>query len=398
MNKEQYKYIQNHQAIWQQQGFDYQFAVFLCKLMSCSLHDKVIYEREEDIVIEKESGITQLIQVKHTYKDNEIITNSSTDIWKTIKNWYEWIYTYQHNKKDLNNMELYIITNKQNENKNELLRTISNVQRGDAQSSSLKDTITKFKDKRYSKDICEELLTHEERILPFLMKVRIKEVKDPFEEMFEQLELRSLKGYDITDAFEQIIGRMVQLKTNFKGNEFSFTVEYFLEQFRDIFQKLLLKELTPVEVDYVTPPDNYNSSVMVKQLLSIDAIDKDDKDDIELIIAYKNYFCYLNSLDAYMLKEHIITTKTKRQLDNKFVDVWKLIQKRAYRGCKEDVQDIKERGYNCYTTTMEQDVSCNGTNIIKPFSSGWFLNLSNSDSPSVYWRKDWNEYYKNEKL
>lgn len=106
MNKEQYKYIQSHQALWQQQGFDYQFAVFLCELMSCSLHDKVIYEREDDIVIEEVSGLTKLIQVKHTYKENENITNSSSDIWKTLDNWYDWIYNYNANGKELNKIEL----------------------------------------------------------------------------------------------------------------------------------------------------------------------------------------------------------------------------------------------------------------------------------------------------
>lgn len=394
MNTEQYKYIQSHQALWQQQGFDYQFAVFLCELMSCSLHDKVIYEREDDIVIEEVSGLTKLIQVKHTYKENENITNSSSDIWKTLDNWYDWIYNYNANGKELNKIELYIITNKHNDNKNELLTAIENVQRGNAETQLLKEVITKLLKLESCKDFCNELLAHEERISPFLMKIKVIEKENPFEDMYERLQARSLKGYDVSNAFEQIIGRMIKLKTNYKGKELSFTVEEFMDQFRDILQKLLLKELTPIEDDDFHIPNNYGSSVMVKQLLSIDAIEENNDQDIELITAYKNYYCYLNSLDAYKVREHIITETTEKQLDSKFIDEWKLIQRRVYRGCKDEESEIKDRGFKCYTTTMEKEINLNGTKISKPFSSGWYLNLSNQESPLVFWRKDWNEYCK----
>lgn len=390
MNEDQLKFIQNHQAIWQQQGFDYQFAVYLYYLISGDLHDSITYEDVDDIVVEYQNGETNLIQVKHSYNGGKI-TNSSDDIWKTLDNWHEWIYTHNAGGKDVKKLELTIITNK--EVSNDLLNTIAAIKIGDAGTDALKKVLVDLSNLKSAQNICNKLLSHPDRILPLLMKISTIKIENPYQVIYEKLLLRSPKGYSIDNAFEEIVGRMTQKKEQLQPNhKMSLTVEEFNYLCEDIFQNLMISPMTPIEPESKSIPQDYLSTNMVKQLLSIDLIKEDDPNDAELLHAYYNYWCYENSLDMWFVQNHYLTEYTIQKLNEKFKFDWRLILNRSFRKCDDSESSIKECGYTCYTDTMNKEIKLNGLTIPVPFSSGWYLNLSNEDIPSVYWRKDWGQY------
>ena len=60
------KFISRHKADLQQAGFDDQFASFVYFLLSIDGGDEIVYEKEDDIVVNRVDGCKWLIQVKHS--------------------------------------------------------------------------------------------------------------------------------------------------------------------------------------------------------------------------------------------------------------------------------------------------------------------------------------------
>lgn len=387
MKEDQLEFIETHKADWQQKGFDYQYAIFVYLLMKGQLKDRVIYEEADDIVINYQNGKTRLIQVKHSIKDSSL-TNSSDDVWKTLDNWYEWIFSHNAGGKNINDLELELITNKKNFN--DLLLAIQKVQSGDANSDFLRKVLNDLLEKKSSKPFCEKLLSDETRILPFLMKIKFVYLLDPYAEAYQELLKRSPKGYSIDNAFDEIVGRMAKKKLSSDNNShLSMTVEEFNFLCEDIFQGLVMQPFKAIEKEDKDIPKDYLSTNMVKQLLSIKLFSADDINNVELLTAYHNLWSYENSMDFWYVQNHCLTDKSIRDLNQKFKREWSLTLSRNFRKCDNTESSIVDCGYNCYLDTMDKEIELNGILIPKPFSSGWYLNLSNEHKPSVYWRRDW---------
>lgn len=83
------EFIERHSALKQAQGFDVQFVAFVYYLLKINGGDSIVYEKEDDIVVNLHDGTRWLIQVKNSTDDEARITDADSDFWKTFGNWIE---------------------------------------------------------------------------------------------------------------------------------------------------------------------------------------------------------------------------------------------------------------------------------------------------------------------
>lgn len=132
------EFIKNHSAFWQQNGFDYQFALFIKYLFDCDLDDIVKYEDEDDVVIEYASGGVDLVQVKHSFLEGKRMTNSDENIWKTISNWQHYLTIREQENKPTRDIRCILVVNMTPAH--EFLTVIDRVRHGEADYRQLKQT------------------------------------------------------------------------------------------------------------------------------------------------------------------------------------------------------------------------------------------------------------------
>ncbi|OUO40596.1 hypothetical protein B5F82_04020 [Megamonas hypermegale] len=100
--------MSSHQASEQMIGYLYQIHYALKLLLENDNPDyQISFEKFDDVAFDKDGQPIQLIQLKHHVKHQGNLTNSSTDLWRTLKVWIDFL---SQKKELLNNTEFLIIT------------------------------------------------------------------------------------------------------------------------------------------------------------------------------------------------------------------------------------------------------------------------------------------------
>lgn len=394
------EFYTRHSAYFQQIGFDVQFAGCMYYLISLGDTDTLEYETKDDFVVYRaENGetITEYYQMKHTKNIGANMTDADDDFWKSVDNWIEIykLHTSDEKKTYFTKARFIILTNKQP--KNYLHNLAKQLQDGEIQLDAIKTELNnRIQSDPSYKETAEKLLNlGDGPMLQFLMKLRIQYFEDFIKDMYTHF----VQTYFNASRSDQIVRNLVSDLWTFKqhcAGKFSFTGSEFRQRFKYILEQVSLNDDYLVMDGYDDQPvipDNFADLMMVKQLAMVDAIDTPPStEDIYLMEYLTTFYQFQNAMQGFE-KIQLVTPERKKKIDkvafNKYHSLFKthqdkLIQRdRSGKALEEEEQ--KEAGRNTLNAVMDSTLNVTRLTIDKGFSNGWFLSMSNEDSPRVVW-------------
>ena len=383
------EFISRHKADLQACGFDIQFIAFVNFLLDIKGGDVIEYEKEDDIVVSCTDGTKWFIQVKNSVRDNAKMTDADDDFWKTFDNWLS-LYDLSESKKDFlkygNRFILY--TNKILSNS--FYEQIKNLRDG---SCGIKDVISFFNSVKntvsYYSTI-EKLLGMDGTDLNrFLHKVEVMQVTNPMKALYEKfLEIYN-KPTKADLIVSELLGKLYTEKINAaKNNEtLSYEKTNFLNKYRGILQKVSDESLVSICDDVIELPKDVKDIPFIKYLDEIDVLDLPDS--IEEY--YGNWFCYNRSIQYYYSVQ-LMTPELEKSMNSTAKKLWSNTFRYKHLKINCNSLDAEKIGaaQECFFEVMEKNIYIDNTReIYPPFSSGWFLNMTNDlDHPSICWHID----------
>lgn len=383
------EFISRHKADLQTCGFDIQFIAFVNFLLDIKGGDVIEYEKEDDIVVSCTDGTKWFIQVKNSVRDNAKMTDADDDFWKTFDNWLS-LYDLSESKKDFlkygNRFILY--TNKILSNS--FYEQIKNLRDG---SCGIKDVISFFNSVKntvsYYSTI-EKLLGMDGTDLNrFLHKVEVMQVTNPMKALYEKfLEIYN-KPTKADLIVSELLGKLYTEKINAaKNNEtLSYEKTNFLNKYRGILQKVSDESLVSICDDVIELPKDVKDIPFIKYLDEIDVLNLPDS--IEEY--YGNWFCYNRSVQYYYSVQ-LMTPELEKSMNSTAKSNWYNIfrHKHIKVNCHSSDAEKIDAAQNCFYEVMNERISFdNARSIYPPFSSGWFLNMTNDkDHPYICWHID----------
>lgn len=383
------EFISRHKADLQACGFDIQFIAFVNFLLDIKGGDVIEYEKEDDIVVSCTDGTKWFIQVKNSVRDNAKMTDADDDFWKTFDNWLS-LYDLSESKKDFlkygNRFILY--TNKILSNS--FYEQIKNLRDGscgikDVISflNSVKNTVSYYSTK-------EKLLGMDETDLNrFLHKVEVMQVTNPMMALYEKfLEIYN-KPTKADLIVSELLGKLYTEKINAaKNNEtLSYEKTNFLNKYRGILQKVSDESLVSICDDVIEIPKDVKDIPFIKYLDEIDVLNLPDS--IEEY--YGNWFCYNRSVQYYYSVQ-LMTDEMEKSMNSTAKSIWYNIfsNKHIKVNCHSSDAEKIDAAQKCFCEVINRNISFdNARSIYPPFSSGWFLNMTNDkDHPYICWHID----------
>lgn len=379
------EFIERHSALKQEQGFNIQFVAFVYYLLGLKAGDSIFYEKEDDIVVTLHDGARWLIQVKNSTDDEARITDADSDFWKTFGNWTE-LYNLSDDKETFLKAgnKFILFTNK--EFANSFYNQIKQLQDGsigiDEVCTFLEET---EKTVSYYDKVQTLLKLGKVTLNRFLLKVEFVQVKDLLGDIYDTFLNQHYSPTKADKVFSELLGKMLKEKIESvqKGLPFGYERGKFLMQYKGILQYVSDKDLTPRK-ECTSYPENITEAPFMKRLYAIDAIENDS--DKEAYIG--NWLCFQNSMQYYTATQ-LMTPELEKSISNTAFTLWHSNFKRNHIGIRKHSSEDKkiEAAQKCLYDMMEKDIAYTDSRFIRvPFSSGWFLNLTNDEeSPTICW-------------
>lgn len=382
------EFINRHKADLQACGFDIQFIAFVNFLLDIKGGDVITYEKEDDIVVSCTDGTKWLIQVKNSVGDNAKMTDADSDFWKTFNNWLS-LYDLSESKNDFlkfgNRFILY--TNKILSNS--FYEQIKNLQDG---SCSIEDVILFLnninKAVSYYHEVEIMLKLDKVELNRFLHKVEIMQVADPLGALYEKFLETYNKPTKADLIVSELLGKLYKEKINAAKNHQTLFYEKndFLNKCRGILQKVSDESLVPIKDDVVELPKNVNELPFIKYLDEINVLDLPDY--IEIYYGY--WFCY-NRFIQYYYSVQLMTPELEIAMNASAKSLWlNIFHKHNKKGFHSSASEKIDAAQRCFFEVMEKNIPIDDVrSIFTPFSSGWFLNMTNDiEHPYIYWHID----------
>lgn len=382
------EFITRHSASLQSLGFDIQFAAFIHYLLKIKCGDEIVYERADDLVVTCHDGTRWLIQVKNSVEDNAKLTDADNDFWKTIENWIQ-LYRLDDDKdkflKDGNKFILF--TNKKFENK--FCDKIKGLQNG---SLGIDEICASFKEVEstvsYYNTVQELLKLERITLRRFLLKIDFVRIKDVYGDIYEQFLNFYFRPTKADEIFNELLGRMLREKVEILKEKGTYKYEkgYFLQKHKDLLQQLFSEDLTPLISDTTNCPENVMEYPFMKRLDKINVVD----DECDQKIYYGYWLCYFNSYQQYCSVQ-LMTPELEKQITQKAFPLWyNTFQEAHVEIFKTSPHERKNSAARrCFYNVMKMNIPYSDSHFITiPFSSGWFLNMTNDDNPQICWHYD----------
>lgn len=389
------KFISRHKADLQQAGFDDQFASFVYFLLSIDGGDEIVYEKEDDIVVNRVDGCKWFMQVKHSVDKDTKMTDADSDFWKTIENWlslYNFCYTDEDKCNFLRMGNRFIIyTNKIVVNA--FAAQILELRSGDI--GSVRPFLKSIEKKVSYYSVVKSLLALKEvELRKFLMRIEILESGDPLENLYN-IFLQKFQNPTKADLIvNELLGKMLQEKKRAADSrvELKYLKEDFLIANKGILNKVGDESLSalPYDENTILLPDDIKQWPMVRQMEKVQVIDMNNPEDERLVTYYGFWYCCENS-KQYYYSTQLMTPELEHSIDDRAVYYWKISHNKHHQKVRPNSNDeIKnEAGANCFYEMMEKEIGEGLRKLQIPFSSGWFLNLSNQPNSKLHWHCDW---------
>jgi len=391
------EFISRHKADLQQAGFDDQFGCFVYFLLSIDGGDEIIYESEDDIVVNCADGCRWLIQVKHSVDSDSRMTDADLDIWKTIDNWIS-LYSYCKTEAEKNSFfqqgnRLIIYTNKVV--CNTFVKQISSLRNGDIEFTTMKSFLKGVEKSVSYYSIVQRLLDFKDvELRKFLLKVEVIDSGDPLSKLYTIFLNKFHNPTKADQIVNELLGKMLREKKAAADSQkqLKYLKEDFMVANKSILNKVGDESLSALSYneDTISLPINICQWPMVQQMEKIMVVDTNNDEDHVLIMYYGYWYCCENS-KQYYYSIQLMTPELEQSIDNSATKSWKLsFQEHHHRVRQNSDNETKIiAGAACFYDTMKMEISHGSQKLQFPFSSGWFLNLSNQHNSDVHWHYDW---------
>lgn len=383
------EFIRRHKADLQACGFDIQFVAFVNFLFDIKGGDVIAYEKEDDIVVSCTEGTKWLIQVKNSVDDNAKMTDADSDFWKTFDNWLS-LYDLSESKEEFlkpgNRFILY--TNK--ELSNSFNEQIKNLRDGNCGIEEVISFLKKVEKEVSYYPVVKKMLDLDKiELNKFLHKVEVIQVADSLRVLYEKFLIIYNMPTKADQIVSELLGDLYKEKINAAKNHqtLSYEKSEFLKKYRGILQKVSDESLVPIQDDVVDIPQDVNEIPFIKYLDEIAVLNLPDS--IEEY--YGNWFCYNRSIQYYYSVQ-LMTPGLEKSMNSTAKTLWSNSFRNKHRKINCHSLDTEKiyAAQDCFYEVMEKSIPFdNVRSIHPPFSSGWFLNMTNDiDHPSICWHID----------
>lgn len=390
-------------------GFIYQIYYFLYRLLSMQEGETVSLEKFEDVGAEK--GERKIYyQLKHTVATSGTtiarMRDRDTDLWKTLSMWIDKIEKLGADatqREEITRSEFVLLSNKSTE-ENTFFQKVKNYQ-----TEGKWDELKKYIEEQAVNGTTEETLTGDGK--------KAKTIRDYtkhvnefalLKEFLAKVDTRFMSDDDIKTKIDYLLinrhhfgeknaivlrevlyGRVSDMLT---GNELEFTLETFHKTFGELFTKVKERKFVPKNRK-VTIPIEPRRQTFIRQLVDIDDVMAQTKDDIEDLTLQRLQFenDYNDAL--------AVGDSDDRALFEKDV---KARWKKHYRTQNNGISavsapaDVEQAARNVLEKVRGEHPMFDQDELNETSSNGCFYYFSDGDKPKIGWRYDWKEKYNGE--
>ena len=383
------EFINRHKADLQTCGFDIQFIAFVNFLLDIKGGDVITYEKEDDIVVSCTDGTKWLIQVKNSVDDNAKMTDADSDFWKTIDNWLS-LYDLSELKEEFLKLGNRFILYTNKELSNTFNEQIKNLRDG---SYGIEEVISFLKnvEKKVSYyPVVKKMLDLDKvELNKFLHKVEVMQVADTLTALYEKFLEKFNMPTKADLIVSELLGKLFEEKINAATNRKTLSYEKtdFLKKYRGILQKVSDESLVPIQDDVVDIPQDVKDIPFIKYLDEIDVLNLPDS--IEEY--YGNWFCYNRSIQYYYSVQ-LMTPELERSINSTAKSLWSITFRSKHCKIRNHSSALEkiDAAQGCFFEVMGKNIPIDNVHsIFTPFSSGWFLNMTNDiEHPYICWHID----------
>lgn len=383
------EFVKRHKADLQALGFDIQFLVFVNYLLDIKGGDVITYEKEDDIVVSCTDGTKWLIQVKNSVDDDAKMTDADSDFWKTFDNWLTF-YNLSDSKEDFlkdgNRFILY--TNKALSNS--FYEQIKGLKHGKCGIEEVISFLQKVKDTVSYFPIVKKLLKlGKVELRMFLLKVEVMQVPNSLGALYEKFLIQNNRPTKADQIVWELLGKLhtEKIKAVTDRQTFSLEKNTFLHEYRGILQKVSDESLTPIQDDIKEIPEDVNQLPFIKYLEQIDVLNLPDS----VGEYYGAWLCYKNSIQYYFSTQ-LMTPELETTMNSSAKSLWSIPFRKYNQRIRSNTpkNDKISAAQNCFYEVMDMRIPIDDRrSIYVPFSSGWFLNMTNDmEHPTICWHYD----------
>lgn len=383
------EFVKRHKADLQACGFDIQFLTFVNFLFIIKGGDVITYEKEDDIVVSCTDETKWFIQVKNSVDDGAKMTDADPDFWKTFDNWLT-LYGIRTSKDDfLKEGDRFILyTNKTLSNS--FYEQIRGLKHGKCGIEDVIPFLQEVKDTVSYFSIVEKMLKlGAVELRMFLLKVEVMQVTNPLGTLYDNFLDQFNKPTKADQIVWELLGRLYTEKINAaKKREFlSYEKNAFLNEYRGILQKVSDESLTPIQDDIVEIPEDVIDFPFIKYLQQIDVLNLPDS--IEKYCG--DWLCFCRSIQYYNSVQ-LMTPELEKAMNFSAKSLWFDSFSRCHRRIRSNSSDEEkvDAAQKCLDEVIDKSIPIdNMRSIYTPFSSGWFLNMTNDiEHPTICWHYD----------
>ena len=383
------EFVKRHKADLQALGFDVQFLAFVNYLLDIKGGDVITYEKEDDIVVSCTDGTKWLIQVKNSVDDDAKMTDADSDFWKTFDNWLT-LYDISTSKvdflKDGNRFILY--TNKALSNS--FYEQIKGLKHGKCGIEEVISFLQKVKNTVSYFPIVEKMLKlGKVELRMFLLKVEVMQVSNSLGVLYEKFLIQNNRPTKAELIVCELLGKLHTEKINaaYSHKTLSYEKNAFLNEYRGILQKVSDESLIPIIDDNIEIPEDVNELPFIKYLEQINVLNFADS----VGEYYGAWLCYKNSMQKYYSTQQM-TPELECSMNFSAKRIWSIPFRKCHQRIRQkSSEDEKiDAAQNCFYEVIGKNIPIdNMRSIYKPFSSGWFLNMTNDmEHPTICWHYD----------
>lgn len=383
------EFVKRHKADLQALGFDIQFLVFVKFLLIIKGGDVITYEKEDDIVVSCTDGTKWLIQVKNSVDEDAKMTDADSDFWKTFDNWltlYDICTSKEDFLKDGNRFILY--TNKALSNS--FYKQIKDLIHGRCGIEKIVSFLQKVDNKKSYFPIVKKMLKMGKvKLRMFLFKVEVMQVADSLGDLYEKFLLLYNNPTKADQIVWELLGKLHMEKINAVTNCQTFSLEKnaFMNDYRGVLQKVSDESLSPIQDGVIEIPENINEFPFIKYLNQIEVLNLPDS--IEKYCG--DWLCFCRSIQYYNSVQ-LMTPELEKTMNFSAKSLWFDSFSRCHRPIRPNSSDEEkvDAAQKCFDEVIEYRIPINDVHsIYKPFSSGWFLNMTNDmEHPTICWHFD----------
>lgn len=383
------EFINRHKADLQACGFDIQFVAFVIFLLDIKGGDVIKYETEDDIVVLCADGTKWLIQVKNSIDDDTKITDADPDFWKTFDNWLT-LYELSSSKEDFLNYDNRFILYTNKILSNSFYKQIENLKQGRCGIEEVIAFLQKVNDTTSYFPIVKKMLKLGKVVLRmFLLKVEVMQVTNALGSLYEKFLVLYNNPTKADQIVWELLGKLHTEKINAATNRkpLSYEKNAFLKEYRGILQKVSDESFTPIQDDVINIPEDVNELPFIKYLKQIDVLNLPDS----VGYYYGMWLCYENSRQRYYSLQQM-TPELEMSMNSSAKSLWANSFQMCHRRIKSTSTDDEkiDAAQNCFYNVIDKRIPIDDMrSIYTPFSSGWFLNMTNDiEHPSICWHYD----------